>query len=51
MRRANGLRHEIGQRRLCPRPIVFIYVEHQRRDRAVPNMRPDLVESESGLLP
>jgi hypothetical protein len=42
---------EIGERLLRPLPVVFVHVEHQRRDRRMPAVCPDLVQPESRLLP
>jgi hypothetical protein len=48
--RGEAARAEIGERLLRPLPVVFVDIEHQRRDRRVATVRSDFVEAEPRLL-
>ena len=46
-----GAGDEVAERLLRLLAVVFIHVNHQRRDRPMPAERADLVQPEAGALP
>ncbi len=48
---SQGAGHEVGEAALCLFAVVQIDLGHERRDRPMPAVRPDLVEVEAGFLP